>query len=154
MSNDEAWPKDDRDFLEAALEKHLTERERKILYLYYGMDDGEERTPEEIGSLLGITRERVRQLLTRTTDKLFGSPEGARLAEVFQSRGMRLRSQDELEPLVLVPPVGLLVDPGKCAPEDLAALYAAISDVYRAEGGRGIAFRQEATEVGFVAGAV
>jgi RNA polymerase primary sigma factor len=32
---------------------YLTERERKILYLYYGLDDGEERTLEEIGSLLG-----------------------------------------------------------------------------------------------------
>jgi len=32
------------------------------LALYYGLDDGEERTLEEIGSLLGITRERVRQI--------------------------------------------------------------------------------------------
>ena len=43
-------------------DSYLTERERQILYLYYGLDDGEERTLEEIGSLLGVTRERVRQV--------------------------------------------------------------------------------------------
>ena len=51
-----------RDYLENMFEQYLTERERKILYLYYGLDDGEERTLEEIGSLLGVTRERIRQI--------------------------------------------------------------------------------------------
>ena len=54
-----------RDFLEDMFERYLTERERKILYLYYGLDDGEERTLEEIGSLLGVTRERIRQIRNR-----------------------------------------------------------------------------------------
>ena len=45
-----------REFLETMFDSYLTERERKILYLYYGLDDGEERTLEEIGSLLGVTR--------------------------------------------------------------------------------------------------
>src|SRR5690606_1201285 len=39
-----------REFLESMFEAYLTERERKILYLYYGLDDGEERTLEEIGT--------------------------------------------------------------------------------------------------------
>ncbi|HEU0299760.1 MAG TPA: RNA polymerase sigma factor RpoD/SigA, partial [Longimicrobium sp.] len=51
-----------REFLEKMFEKYLTERERKILYLYYGLDEGEERTLEEIGSMLGVTRERIRQI--------------------------------------------------------------------------------------------
>jgi RNA polymerase primary sigma factor len=54
-----------RDYLETMFEQYLTERERKILYLYYGLDDGEERTLEEIGSLLGVTRERIRQIRNR-----------------------------------------------------------------------------------------
>ncbi|MGH7542277.1 MAG: sigma-70 family RNA polymerase sigma factor, partial [Gemmatimonadota bacterium] len=44
-----------REFLERMFERYLTERERKILVLYYGLDDGEEMTLEEIGSLLGVT---------------------------------------------------------------------------------------------------
>ncbi|MGW8282430.1 MAG: sigma-70 family RNA polymerase sigma factor, partial [Gemmatimonadota bacterium] len=38
-----------REFLEKMFEKYLTERERKILVLYYGLDDGEEMTLEQIG---------------------------------------------------------------------------------------------------------
>jgi RNA polymerase primary sigma factor len=65
-----------REFLEKMFEKYLTERERKILYLYYGLDEGEERTLEEIGSLLGVTRERIRQIRNRAFEKLRESPDG------------------------------------------------------------------------------
>jgi RNA polymerase primary sigma factor len=65
-------------------EKYLTERERKILVLYYGLDDGEamtleEMTLEEIGSLLGVTRERIRQIRNRAFDKLLASGDGRTL---------------------------------------------------------------------------
>ncbi len=69
-----------RDILETMLEQYLTERERKILYLYYGLDDGEARTLEVIGSLLGVTRERIRQIRNRAFDKLRESPHGASLS--------------------------------------------------------------------------
>ena len=65
-----------REFLERMFEKYLTERERKILYLYYGLDECEERTLEEIGSLLGVTRERIRQIRNRAFEKLRESPDG------------------------------------------------------------------------------
>ncbi|HEU0079830.1 MAG TPA: RNA polymerase sigma factor RpoD/SigA [Longimicrobiaceae bacterium] len=69
-----------REFLERMFEKYLTERERKILYLYYGLDEGEERTLEEIGSMLGVTRERIRQIRNRAFEKLRESPDGEALA--------------------------------------------------------------------------
>jgi RNA polymerase primary sigma factor len=68
-----------REFLERMFEKYLTERERRILYLYYGLDEGEERTLEEIGTLLGVTRERIRQIRNRAFEKLRESPDGAAL---------------------------------------------------------------------------
>ena len=40
----------------------LTEREREVLALRYGLDDQEPKTLEEIGRRLGLTRERVRQI--------------------------------------------------------------------------------------------
>jgi RNA polymerase primary sigma factor len=40
----------------------LSERERRVLVLRYGLDGGEPRTLEEIGRRLGLTRERVRQI--------------------------------------------------------------------------------------------
>jgi RNA polymerase primary sigma factor len=68
-----------RQFLQNMFEKYLTERERKILVLYYGLDDGEEMTLEEIGSLLGVTRERIRQIRNRAFEKLRQSPDGQAL---------------------------------------------------------------------------
>lgn len=74
-----------RDFLESMFANYLTERERKILYLYYGLDDGEERTLEEIGSLLGVTRERIRQIRNRAFEKLKESPHGDSLSAFWAS---------------------------------------------------------------------
>ena len=69
-----------RDFLEAMFQQYLTERERKILYLYYGLDGGVVSTLEEIGILLGVTRERIRQLRNRAFEKLRESPHGESLS--------------------------------------------------------------------------
>ncbi len=62
-----------REFLEKLFDKYLTKRERKILVLYYGLDDGGEMTLEQIGGLLGVTRERIRQIRNRAFDKLRNS---------------------------------------------------------------------------------
>ena len=48
----------------------LKEREAKILRLYFGLDDQEPMTLEEIGSMLGITRERVRQIKEKALARL------------------------------------------------------------------------------------
>jgi RNA polymerase primary sigma factor len=48
----------------------LDPREAKVLRLYFGLDDQEPMTLEEIGDLLEITRERVRQIKERALDRL------------------------------------------------------------------------------------
>ena len=53
--------------------------------LHYGLDDGEERTLEEIGSLLGVTRERIRQIRNRAFEKLRESPDGEALATFWSA---------------------------------------------------------------------
>ncbi len=74
-----------REFLEEMFEEYLTERERKILVLYYGLDDGEEMTLEQIGDLLGVTRERIRQIRNRAFDKLRESPRADALAGFWKA---------------------------------------------------------------------
>ena len=55
-----------REFIDRVFRKYLTPRERKILYLYYGLEEGSEAmTLEKIGALLGVTRERIRQIRER-----------------------------------------------------------------------------------------
>ena len=41
---------------------YLSDREREIVRLRYGLKDGKSHTLEELGQMLGVTRERVRQL--------------------------------------------------------------------------------------------
>jgi len=48
----------------------LTDREREVLSLRYGLDDGRERSLAEVGVSLNVTRERVRQIEERALDKL------------------------------------------------------------------------------------
>ena len=50
--------------------KSLREREVRILRLYFGLDSSEPLTLEEIGEMLGITRERVRQIKERALVQL------------------------------------------------------------------------------------
>ena len=70
-----------RDFIDRAFKKYLSPRERKILCLYYGLEEGTEAmTLEKIGALLGVTRERIRQIRERAFEKLRDSPDGGALA--------------------------------------------------------------------------
>ena len=39
----------------------LSERERKVVCLRFGLEDGQARTLEEVGKAFGVTRERVRR---------------------------------------------------------------------------------------------
>jgi len=48
----------------------LTERERKILEMRFGLTDGYERTLEEIGKMYNVTRERIRQIEAKALRKL------------------------------------------------------------------------------------
>jgi len=73
--NTQATPDDNvlhtsaRTQLEEVLES-LDERELRIIRLYFGLDGSEALTLEQIGGLMGLTRERVRQLKERALGKL------------------------------------------------------------------------------------
>jgi RNA polymerase primary sigma factor len=66
--------------LEDAL-KQLQWRERRVLELRYGLSSGEPMTLEAIGSEVGVTRERVRQIESRTLSKLKNSREAQKLKD-------------------------------------------------------------------------
>jgi RNA polymerase primary sigma factor len=65
-----------KDFLSSLFRRYLTAREQRILSLYYGLEEGSEPlTLEGIGAMLGVTRERVRQIRERAFEKLRNAPE-------------------------------------------------------------------------------
>ena len=57
----------------------LPDRDAKVLKLYFGLDNGQEHTLEEIGQMLGVTRERVRQLRDRALKRLGAGEVGKAL---------------------------------------------------------------------------
>ena len=48
----------------------LQDRERRVLSLRFGLDDGVSRTLEEVGKEFGVTRERIRQIEAKALKKL------------------------------------------------------------------------------------
>ena len=59
----------------------LSPRERDVLRLRFGIDDGRQRTLNEVGELFGITRERVRQIIDGAIDKLRNSNSNEHIKE-------------------------------------------------------------------------
>ena len=67
--------------IEAALAT-LPPRDARVLRLYFGLDDGNSRTLEEIGRMMGVTRERIRQLRDRALMRLREGETGDRLKDL------------------------------------------------------------------------
>jgi RNA polymerase primary sigma factor len=72
-----------RQDLAAAL-GHLNERERRIIDLRYGLADGQRRTLEEVGRVLGMTRERARQIEAEALRRLRAPEIGQHLRDYLE----------------------------------------------------------------------
>ncbi|HTY39659.1 MAG TPA: sigma-70 family RNA polymerase sigma factor [Candidatus Paceibacterota bacterium] len=62
----------------------LSERERKILTMRFGLEDGVSHTLEEVGKVSGVTRERIRQIEAKALEKIREHPK-AKALEGFDS---------------------------------------------------------------------
>ena len=62
----------------------LSERERKVIVMRFGLDDGRERTLEEVGKYFGVTRERIRQIEAKARRKLKQSGRSGQLRDYWE----------------------------------------------------------------------
>ena len=62
----------------------LNEREQRVLRLRFGLDDGRDRTLEEVGREFGVTRERIRQIEAKALRKLRLPKHQVKLREFLQ----------------------------------------------------------------------
>ena len=69
-----------REQLESVLDT-LTDRERDVLKLRFGLDDGYQRTLEEVGHIFKVTRERIRQIEAKALKKLKHPSRSRRLRD-------------------------------------------------------------------------
>lgn len=72
-----------REQLIAALHK-LTPREEKVIRLRYGLDDGRQRTLEEVGKEFNVTRERIRQIESKALRKLRNPSKSKKLRDYLE----------------------------------------------------------------------
>ena len=63
----------------------LAERERKVIELRFGLLDGHPRTLEEVGREFGVTRERIRQIESKTLAKLRHPSRSSKLKDYVES---------------------------------------------------------------------
>ena len=69
--------------IEEALDE-LNDRERAVVRLRFGLDDGQVRTLEEVGKEFGVTRERIRQIESKTLAKLRHPTRSQRLRDYLE----------------------------------------------------------------------
>jgi RNA polymerase primary sigma factor len=62
----------------------LSERERKVIELRFGLTDGHPRTLEEVGREFGVTRERIRQIESKTLCKLRHPSRSSKLKDYLE----------------------------------------------------------------------
>ena len=85
----------DQTLLRESLEKvlsMLTPREEKILRLRFGLDDGIERTLEDVGKIFDVTRERIRQIENKALKKLRHSSRAKYIRDFYGDKAKKKSS--------------------------------------------------------------
>jgi RNA polymerase primary sigma factor len=87
-STDDTFEGSSRLFMSSALAEALSDlndRESAVIRMRYGLDDGKHRTLEEVGKEFGVTRERIRQIESKTLAKLRNPHHSQRLRDYLDA---------------------------------------------------------------------
>ena len=115
----------------------LTARERRVIELRYGLEDGYNRTLAELGDELGVSRERVRQIEAEALTKLRASKETGQTERVPRLIAIRQMKRREMGGTAHFPPFHLPY--GHIGPNTSGLRYASTNQYRRIGVGKGLA---------------
>ncbi|MTF37502.1 sigma-70 family RNA polymerase sigma factor [Cyanobacterium aponinum] len=78
----------------------LTESEKKVIILRFGLDGEEEKSLQEIGNIIGVTRERIRQIQQKALDKIKKIIDNPQVFWQLEQEKQQIRRQENQKQLL------------------------------------------------------
>lgn len=82
-------------FKDDLINSSLSDKEKKVIFLRYGLFDGKNRTLEEVGKVMGVTRERIRQIEVKAFKKIRSRAEFKKYQNNYEEKDVKVIKESQ-----------------------------------------------------------